>query len=223
MCGRYALFSPAGGLLLALGISPKEWSDTPRYNIAPGQEVPIIRQDRAGERHRVSAQWGLVPSWAPNPKALKHHPINARAEEVANKPMFRRAFRSGRVLVPASGFYEWQSVADRKYPWFIRLKNGEPMVLAALLEHWRGEEEELWSMAILTTSANSMVRPLHDRMPVIIAPQDYATWLDPALHDPATLTPLLAPFPAEELMAYKVDPRVGNPKADDPSLVDPVQ
>lgn len=93
------------------------------------------------------------------------------------------------------------------------------MALAGLLEHWRGEEEELWSMAILTTSANSLVRPLHDRMPVIIGPRD----LDPTLHDPAALAPLLAPFPTEELMAYRVDPRVGSPRADDPSLIDSVQ
>lgn len=118
MCGRYALYGPAGLPPRTLRIPEDEWRLAPRYNVAPSQFVPVIREHPPGERHVIEARWGLVPGWAESPEALKHHPVNARCEGVESKPMFKWAFRNSRVLIPASGFYEWQTVAGTKQPWF---------------------------------------------------------------------------------------------------------
>lgn len=220
MCGRYALYGPAGLPPRTLRVPEDEWRLAPRYNVAPSQPIPVIRECPRGERHVIQAHWGLVPGWAESPEALKHHSVNARCEGVESKPMFKWAFRHSRVLVPASGFYEWQSVAGTKQPWFIRRRDGEPMAFAGLLEHWHRGDRELWTVAILTTTANALVRPIHDRMPVIIAPENFDAWLDPENKEPAALLPLLVPFPDDEILAYRVHPRVGNPKSDDPGLID---
>jgi putative SOS response-associated peptidase YedK len=149
--------------------------------------------------------------------------INARGETVATKPAFRKAIRERRCLILADGFYEWQERGRHKQPLFVRLANGRPFAFAGLWERWGGPDgTALDSCAIVTTTANDLLRPLHDRMPVILAPKDYDLWLDPSLQDVECLLPLLRPYPAEEMTAYPVSTRVNNPAHDAPDCIDPL-
>ena len=159
--------------------------------------------------------WGLVPSWADDPK-IGNRMINARAETAADKPSFRTAMRRRRCLIVADGFYEWQTIGKRRQPMYIHMRDGRPFAFAGLWESWEGADHSaLESCTILTTSANDLVRPIHDRMPVIIAPADYARWLDPAVQQAEPILPLLRPYPAEEMEAYAVSTRVNSPARDD--------
>jgi putative SOS response-associated peptidase YedK len=163
----------------------------------------------------------LVPGWAKDP-AVGNRLINARAETAAVKPAFRAALRRRRCLVVADGFYEWQPQGKRKQPYYIRLRQGRPFGFAGLWEVWEGPEHaRLESCTLLTTAANDLVRPIHDRMPVIIAPADYQPWLDAAVDDTQQLLPLLRPYPGEEMTAYAVGPLVNNPGNDDPRCIEP--
>ena len=171
----------------------------------------------------VFLHWGLVPSWADDPK-IGNRMINARAETAADKPSFRTAMRRRRCLIVADGFYEWETVAKRRQPMFIHMRDGRPFAFAGLWESWEGADHSaLESCTILTTSANELVRPIHDRMPAIIAPADYAQWLDPAVQQADAVLPLLHPFPAEEMEAYPVSPRVNSPARDDESCLERVE
>lgn len=217
MCGRYALFGPVSVHRRHFRLrDDPDWPD--RYNIAPTQHSPVIRAHTDGGREVIAAQWGLLPGWVKDPHKVPH-PINARAETVATKPMFRSAFKRSRVLVPASGFYEWKRVAGGKQPYFIRLRSGEPMGFGALLERWRGADADLWTYCIIVTEPNGLVAPIHDRMPAIIRPDDYDAWLDPGLADPGVVTGLIGPYPAESMEIYPVGRAVGNPRAQGPELV----
>jgi putative SOS response-associated peptidase YedK len=166
------------------------------------------------------ARWGLLPSWVKDP-AERHHPINAKAETAAILPMFRQAYRKSRVLVPADGFYEWKALAGGKQPYLIRMRDGSPFGMAGLLEHWQGPEGEVVTFAILTTEPNPLMAEIHNRMPVIVRPEDYGLWLDPALGDADSLRPLAAPFPAQFMEAYPVSRKVGNPANEGPGLIEP--
>ena len=147
------------------------------------------------QRQFVLLHWGLVPSWAKDP-AIGNRMINARAETVADKPSFRRALRRRRCLIVADGFYEWQKVGKRRQPMFIHMRDDRPLAFAGLWEAWEGADHSaLESCTILTTAANDLVRPIHDRMPVIVAPEDYGRWLDPAVQKPEPILPLLRPLP----------------------------
>ena len=152
-----------------------------RYNVAPGQSIPVVRtQPGPRARQIVEMHWGLVPSWATDP-AIGHRMINARTETAAQKPAFREAFKHRRCLIPVDGFYEWTHAAGRKQPYFIRLKDPGVFALAGLWETWRKPDRTaLESCTILTTAANNLIKPLHDRMPVILAPPTHDQWLDPA-------------------------------------------
>jgi putative SOS response-associated peptidase YedK len=219
MCGRYTLTTPPDVLARAFCV-PSVPPLPPRYNVAPTQPVLIVR--KAADREAELARWGLIPSWAADP-SIGNRLINARAETVADKPSFRAAFRQRRCLVPATGLYEWQKQGKYKQPYHVRRKDGEPFAFAGLWERWQEPGgEPIDSCTILTTEANDLMRPLHDRMPVILAPVDYDRWLDQGRHDREELCSLLAPCPSELLVAFPVSSYVSNAKNEGPKCLEPV-
>jgi len=220
MCGRFTLAVPAEQVAAQFQL-PTAPELAPRYNIAPTQQIAVVRAGDAG-RTLSMMRWGLVPSWAKE-LSIGARMINARAETAAEKPAFRSAMKQRRCLIPADGFYEWQAQPGGKQPFHIRMADGRPFAFAGLWEQWRTPEGQwLETCTILTTSANELMRQLHDRMPVIIPPEQYALWLDPALHDTEPLQELLTPYPAEEMTARPVSKAVNKVGNDDPSLLAPV-
>ena len=195
----------------------------PRFNIAPTQPVPVVRmtpQQAEPQRQFVFLYWGLVPSWADDP-SVGNRMINARAETAADKPSFRTALRRRRCLIVADGFYEWQRLGQRRQPMFIHMRDDRPLAFAGLWDSWEGADHSaLESCTILTTEANDLVRPIHDRMPVILAPADYARWLDPAVQTPEPILPLLRPYPSEPMEAYAVSTRVNSPARDEEGCIE---
>ncbi len=221
MCGRFSLGADAATLASQFNLfEAPAW--TPRYNIAPTQEVLVILKipehpDRKARLHR----WGLIPSWAKD-RGIGNQLINAQAETVATKPAFRAAFRKRRCLVPADGVYEWSQQGRHKQPFHIRMRDGRPFAFAGLWEHLAGGEgAAIDSCTILTTTPNDLPRPLHHRMAVILAPEDYDRWLDPAIQEAERLQLLLRSYPAEAMTAYPVSTRVNNPANDHPECVEP--
>ncbi len=192
----------------------------PTYNAAPQSVQPVVRLNRdSGQREVALLRWGLVPFWAKDAK-LAYTTINARAEEVAAKPAFREALKKRRCLVPADAFYEWQKLdAKTRRPHAIALRSGEPYAFAGLWERWQPREgSPLETFTIITTDANEVTEPLHDRMPVILERRDYERWLDAG--DPAQPPiDLLRPYPAQKMLAWPVSNRVGNVRNDDPELL----
>lgn len=223
MCGRFTLFDTAASLAEAFEVAEVP-SLSPRYNIAPSQAVAAVRiPPSGGAREVVLLRWGLIPSWAKDP-SLGDRMINARAETAAGKPAFRSAIRRRRCLVPASGFYEWKRTNGRKQPYYIRRPDGKPFALAGLWESWEGPgAAAVESCTILTTSANELLLPIHDRMPVIVSPADYDLWLSLGIRDPGELSRLFRPFPPEEMTAFPVGTAVNNPKTDSPELIEPLR
>ncbi len=223
MCGRYTLTTPPEALRDLFAFEGPSPNLAPRYNIAPTQDAPVVRRREDGDgRELALLRWGLVPSWSKEPKS-GYSTINARAETVAEKPAFRRPMRSRRCLVPADGFYEWRPAGRRKQPYRIVMKDGAPFAFAGLWDRWRGGDgETIESFTIIVTEANALLRPIHDRMPVILDPADYAAWLEAGPEAVPYLKDLLRPYPAEMMTAYPVDPRVGNPRHDDPALIEPL-
>jgi len=217
MCGRYELHSHPAAIALAFGLAHMP-SLRPRYNMAPMQEVPVVRISGAGAHELVAVRWGLVPRWAKDP-AIGAKMINARGETVASKPSFRTAFRRHRCLIPADGFYEWMPAAEgRKQPVLITMKDGSMFAFAGLYERWlTGDGEPLDTCTILTTAANDLLRAVHDRMPVIVPPNQYARWLDPAQDGPEAL---VAPYPSEAMTWWPVSSRVNSVRHDDASLIE---
>jgi putative SOS response-associated peptidase YedK len=212
MCGRFTLTTNLGAIAKRFGVARFLEEVGPRYNIAPTQTVIVVSDD--GTRQLAQMQWGLIPSWAKDP-AIWNRMINARAETVATKPAFRVAIRKRRCLIPADGFYEWQQVGHRKQPVYITLKSGGPFSFAALWESWTAPDgREIKTCTIITTEANDPLKPIHDRMPVILTREAERVWLDPTIQDPARLLPLLTPYPAEEMESYPVSTRVNNPAHD---------
>ena len=173
---------------------------SPRYNIAPTQDVAAVRAADSG-RELVALHWGLIPSWAKE-RSIGARMINGRSETVAEKPSFRSALKSRRCLIVADGFYEWQKLGARKQPFFIALADRRPFAFAGLWERWAGEGgEPVESCTILTTTANEAIAPIHDRMPVILDREHHGVWLDRGVTDAAALLPLLRPQPAEAVTA----------------------
>jgi len=222
MCGRFSLTAPGQLWFEIFGLSdPPAWA--PRYNIAPTQLVPavMIPPDRPQSQFRL-LHWGLIPSWAKAP-GVGADMINARVETAATKPAFRAAFRRRRCMMLADGFYEWRRQGRRKQPFYVRLRDGRPFAFAGLWEHWEGPGgQAIDSCALLTTEPNALMRPLHHRMPVILDPDAYALWLDPATQEGDRLQPLLRPYPPEAMTAYPVSPRVNNPLNDTPECIHPL-
>ncbi len=223
MCGRLALYSdtPHLAFLLRAGIDP-ELVDSlrPRWNVAPTDPIPGISEDVEGRRTLAAYRWGLVPGGATDPTAIRNT-FNARAETVATRPMFRSAFRRGRILVPVDAFYEWQA-GSPKQPYAFFRADGQPAVFAGLREWWRGDDgTELHTATIITTEAGPDM-PIHNRQPVVLEPGAWEHWLDPGITDPHELEPLLRPTEKGTLVHHPVGRAVGNVRNDGPELVDEV-
>ncbi len=220
MCGRYTLHSRLNLLLQQFAVEAgPEWA--PRYNVAPTQMAPIVRmRPDGGPRELVPLRWGLVPSWAKE-VSIGNRMINARAETVATKPSFRSALRRRRCLVPTDGYFEWKKTPHGKQPYYIRLQAETPFAMAGLWEHWHaGQSDALQTFTVITTESNEATADIHDRMPVILAPEDYETWLDPDLQAPEPLLALLRPFESSEMKLDPVSTRVNSPRHDDPSCIE---
>lgn len=222
MCGRFAQYTNPQTLARRFEVSEAKiriFSTQPRYNMAPTQPVLAVRLDDEGGRELVSLTWGLLPFWAKESK-LTYSTINARAETVAEKPAYRQPFRKRRALIPAALFYEWRAEETGKQPYAVGLQSGEPFALAGLWDRWEGEGQRIESCTIIVTQANSLMATIHDRMPVILPPSSYDTWLDPETSLEAAQA-LLQPYAAEPMRLYRVSLRVNNPKNDGSSIVEP--
>lgn len=255
MCGRFALKTDPKKLAKQFQASLEEKYE-PHYNIAPATRIPIIRFDQE-IKGRVLKQdyWGLVPYWSKNPN-IAAHTSNARAESVAEKPSYKRAFKNRRCLIPADGFYEWDRSTKPSQPYFFQLKNSRPFAFAGLWETWKvrwvneytlskdtrsqgkvsklsrpvsfpiqlggktyNEGDVLESCSIITTEANSLMSKVHDRMPVILDPQNYDAWLDPIIEDTGILSSLLKPFPADQMLCWPVERAVNAVTNDSPECI----
>ncbi|HEX2191133.1 MAG TPA: SOS response-associated peptidase [Longimicrobiaceae bacterium] len=215
MCGRYGETEGAETLARRFRAALRAPAAGPRYNIAPTQHAPVLLRDGDGLALALY-RWGLRPAWA---KDRAPEPINARSEDAAGKPYFRAAFRARRCLVPASGFYEWQRTADGKVPHWIHRADGEPVTFAGLWEVWTPRDAEpVHSFCILTTAPSEGMRPIHDRMPVILDEGERDAWLDPDA-SPADLQALMRPW-GGELRAHAVSTRVNSPRNDGPELIE---
>lgn len=221
MCGRYALMATRKEVQALMGYLDEE-TFPPRYNIAPTQPVAIVRMVEGKSRFAL-VRWGLVPSWVKDPKAFSLL-SNARSETAPEKPSFRAAMRYRRCLFPASGFYEWRrGPGKEKQPYWIRPKDGGLFAIAGLWETWSdGDGGEIDSACILTTSANDAIAPIHDRMPVVIAPGDFDRWLDVRAFPPDAVADLLRPAPADLFETIAVGQGVNAARNDNPSLIDPL-
>ena len=220
MCGRFTLVSPFVAVTERFhAAAPPDLR--PRYNIAPGQEVLCVIRD--GENHIEPLRWGLIPFWAKDP-AIGNRLINARAETVAEKPSFRSAFAKRRCLVAADGFYEWRPEGKRKVPVYIFLKSKKPFGFAGLYESWKDPGgREIRTCTIITTEANDLVRPFHDRMPVILPEGFEDRWLDPGEGSRERLQALLTPYSAGDMAAFDVTPSVNSAAHDAPDCIAPAR
>ena len=225
MCGRYTNRLTWSEIVKLYRITSRQpaLNLQPRYNIAPTQDVAAVRRAAgSADRELAMLRWGLVPSWAKD-IAIGARMINARAETLAEKPSFRSAFKSRRCLIVADGFYEWQKQPKGpKQPFLIGLKDGEPFAFAGLWERWEKspDDKPVESCTIVTTEANDLLKPIHDRMPVILAPDDYDAWLDVAGNSPDKARALLQPFPSERMAMSSVSTRVNSVRNDDPTCIE---
>ena len=222
MCGRYAFFSPAEAVRRVFGVASIPPLEA-RYNVAPTQPVPVLREREPGGREVVLLHWGLVPSWAKE-KSIGNRMINARAETLTEKPAYRRAFRDRRCLVLADGWYEWQATASGKQPWFICGRERQPLGLAGLWEAWRdpGTGEVLESCTIVTRDAPGQLGSIHHRMPAVIPPDGTGAWLDPGQHDTTMLSSWLGEARETDFDAWPVGRAVNDPRHEGAALVEPV-
>ena len=224
MCGRFVLNATPEQLKALLNLPEAPYVE-PRYNIAPSQPVALARLDpETKQRSFTHALWGLIPSWSKDP-SIGAKMINARSETVAEKPSFRAAFKRRRCLVPASGFYEWQKLGAARQPYFIHMADKLPFAIAGLWEQWLSPDgTELQTCTLLTTSANELMEPLHDRMPVILDPADFEMWLgngkDSTPSELDQLQHLFRPFDSAKMAAYPVDKAVGNVRNEGPGLIE---
>ncbi|HEV7902587.1 MAG TPA: SOS response-associated peptidase [Pyrinomonadaceae bacterium] len=210
MCGRFAQRSDPKRLAKEFKVAEVPQVEA-RYNIAPTQEILAVRELADGQEMSFF-KWGLVPSWAKD-VSMGARLINARSETVQEKPSFRDAFKKRRCIIPADGFYEWQRTGGKKQPFFFRMRDESPFGFAGLWDRWQdGEGKAIESCTILTTGANEVLRPVHDRMPVILHPEEYALWLGGEERQRGLLTDLLRPYPAEAMVGYPVSPLVNSPR-----------
>jgi len=221
MCGRFVLAATGGELaaVYALAAIPEL---APHYNIAPSQQVAVVRAASSGERELAMLRWGLIPPWAKD-ASIGSRLINARSETILEKPSFKGAFRARRCILPASGFYEWQRRGRERIPRYFRLRDGAPMSLAGVWERWRSPEgETLESCTILTTAANDLVRPLHERMPVLLDEASFGRWLHDPPAEAESLLELLTPYSAERMEAWVVSRDVNRTGYDHPECIRPL-
>jgi putative SOS response-associated peptidase YedK len=230
MCGRVVQASPPDqlGLRVVSALDPRDnrvqadryGNVPPRYNAAPSQELWVIRRNpETGEASMDLLKWGLIPYWCK--ERPKPPPINAKAETVSKLPMFREAYRKRRCIVPVDGFFEWRAERGSKQPYAIAMKDRSPFGLAGLWENWKDPATGEWvrTFCIITTAANDLVSRIHDRMPAILRPEDYASWLGEE-KPPADL---LAPFPPEPMTMWPISNRVNSPKNDDAQLLEAIE
>lgn len=218
MCGRFAFYSPRQAVQDTFGVS-LPFEVVPRYNVAPTQPVVALRAAAGGAIEGVQLRWGLVPFWARDP-GIGNRLINARAETLGGKPAFRDALRRRRCAVLASGFYEWRRDTTGRTPFYIAAADGRPLAFAGLWERWERGEAPLETCTLVTTEANGAMRALHERMPVILAPQAVAAWLAPGQPLP-TLAALLRPAPEDLLTWHEVGRAENNPAHDGADLIRP--
>lgn len=220
MCGRFALYADGERIARQFGLEIVD-TPAPRYNLAPGQSLTVISAGRGNDRQQHAMRWGLVPAWSKTPK-VPYSTINARAETIAEKPVFRTAFRRRRCLIPASGWYEWQSLAGVRQPWFLHPRPGDGLfAFGGVWEHWAGDGAEPFdSVAIIVTAAAAALRPIHDRMPVLIEVPDYDAWLDHDNHDLPRLRALMQPADVAHVQARRVGVHVNSPKHDDARCIE---
>ena len=220
MCGRFVLEHSPDQLMKVYRFSSVP-DLSPRYNIAPSQQIAVVRQQNGGDRELTFLQWGLIPSWSKE-SAIGYKMINTRSETAHEKPSFKQALHARRCIIPASGFYEWQKAGKEKIPHYIHLRDGDIMSLAGLWERWKSPEgKELETCTILTTAANSLVKKLHDRMPVILHRAEFDLWLDRDIDDVKRLTELFHPYPSDQLEEYVVTRDVNSPTNDSPGCIIP--
>ena len=221
MCGRFSLTDIVSifsrfGVIISKDINKKI---TPHYNIAPTQKIPVIYKDKNQENRIEFMKWGLVPFWAKDPK-IGHKMINARAETLTQKPSFKHLLKSKRCLVPSSGFYEWKRIDKRKVPYYIGIKNSKIFSFAGLYDNWKDSVgNELKTFTIITTNSNNTLKPIHNRMPVILEREFEEDWLDVKTHDFDSLKQMLKPYPDDKMIAYAVSYEVNNPSNDNPELI----
>jgi len=220
MCGRFTLHTPSTQIREAFHLPDLPSLELkPRYNIAPSQDIPIIRDTDTG-REMVMARWGLIPGWSKESKT-KYSTINARIESVSEKPTYRTPFKRQRCLIPADGFYEWKQVAGNKVPHHIRMKDGNVFAFAGLWDHWEDEDASIVSCTIIVMPANEVMKPIHERMPAIIAPAHYDFWLDSRVTDKQEIMQYLNSATSSQLTAYPVSTLVNSPKNNDERCIRP--
>lgn len=224
MCGRYRLSRRKQ--LVEEYFDAADWQDdwSPRYNIAPTQPVPVIRQNpKKPARELALMKWGLIPHWAKDP-SIASSTINAKSETAATKPAFRDPLRLRRCLIPADAFYEWAKSANGKQPYCFEVNNGELFAFAGLWDGWQNSSGQ-WvkTCSILTTTPNAVTSAIHDRMPVILDPDNYDLWLDPGMQNVAAISELLKPFDARLMRCYPVSTRVNHVVNDDEECARPAE
>jgi putative SOS response-associated peptidase YedK len=219
MCGRYLIISaPEAIRLLAEYFEQPNFP--PRYNVAPTQPIPVVRQ-QSGTRHFALMRWGLLPAWVKDPKTFTLL-INARGESVCDKPAFKNAMQRRRCLIPADGFYEWQVDGRIKRPFVVRPRDRKPVMFAGLWETWTGPNgEEIDTAAIVTIAANQTLHPIHHRMPVILEPENFAPWLDCAQVDALEAQVLLKPAREDRMDAHEISPAINRVVNDGPEVLEP--
>lgn len=218
MCGRFSLAADLEEILWRFAIESVTCVYVPRFNIAPGQWIPAIIA-HSGKNRLGQLRWGLIPSWAKDERNGAKL-INAKAETIRVKPAFRQSFLRKRCIIPADGFYEWKTTPSGKQAMHIRMKTGKLFAMAGLFDTWTAPDgKKVHTCTIITTQANDLLAPIHDRMPVILRADEEALWLDRNEQNGELLQSLLTPYPAAEMEAYPVTPKVGNVKFDSPVCI----
>jgi putative SOS response-associated peptidase YedK len=222
MCGRYTLATNLDQLQGRFSFQGENLEIQPRYNVAPTQEVLTVTSNDEHQNRAEYMRWGLIPSWAKE-ASVGARMINARAETLAEKSSFRRALQKRRCLVLADGFYEWKSAGKSKTPFYLALRTREPFGMAGLWETWKAPSGEwVHSCTIITTTSNTLIEPIHNRMPVILSRETENAWLDQDIGDPGFLMELLGPYPSEEMEAYQVSTLVNSPANETSECIAPV-
>lgn len=223
MCGRFCQKTPAPKLAKKFNAKLNMDEVEARFNIAPTAKVAVVRKASPQlDLTLESLKWGLIPPGAKDP-TIGNKLANARAESVDEKPSFRSAFKKQRCLVPVDGFYEWVQTTKPKQPYYFEMKDGEPFMLGGLWEYWKpkdGKEEPITSFTLITTEANSVLSPVHDRMPVIIDPKDFETWLDPLFQDTEKLKGYLKPYTPSKMKSFPVSIFVNSTRNEGPQCIE---
>jgi putative SOS response-associated peptidase YedK len=222
MCGRFSRSRPIKDYAGYYRADPTQ-SDFPSYNVCPGDDVLAVVAEADHSRHLTWLHWGFIPFWSKGPDS-RFSMINARAETLPEKPAYRTAFRKHRCIIVADGFYEWKNTAEGKQPYFIQLKSGEPIGFAGLWDHWEAEDgnQQINSTTLITTQANDIMKPIHDRMPAIIPIEKTDQWLDPEVTGTKELSSLLDLSSNELIEAWPVSKRVNSPAHQGPELIRPL-